>query len=221
MSEATLSRVGASAGVLSVILTFAGFALHGGLPDSTTAEAVRSYVERIDRHQAGIGNYVELLGYLLFLVFAAFLYAVARVQTSGRLNWLPIVALVSASAYVAVSAAAIAAQQMIVEWGKVGADPKNVLGVYILDENAFTLSFELAALFLAAVGLSVLPRQGMLRLTGMTALAVAAILFLCGLIGTAYIDSGISQAGFLLLVLWTLLAAAYFLIRPPLPTESA
>ena len=214
MREAVFPRAGAAAGVLSVILTFAGFGLHGGLPDSTSAAAVRSYVEHVSARQAGIGNYLELLGYVLFLVFAAFLYAVARVKSSARLNWLPILALVSATAYVALSAAAIAAQQVIVEWARAGADPKTVLGVYILDDEAFTLSFELAALFLAALGLAVLPWQGMLRLIGIAALAVAAIVFLSGLIGTASIDSGISQLAFVLFVLWTLASAIYLLIRP-------
>jgi hypothetical protein len=215
VSEPVLSRVGAAAGVLTVILTFVGFGLHGGLPDSATAGAVRSYVDHISASQAGIGNYLELLGYVFFLVFAAFLYVVARAQNPDQLNWLAVLALVAATAYVALSAASIAGQQVMVEWAKAGTDQRTVLGIYILDVEAFTLSFELAALFLAGIGLALLSTRGMLRLLGLAALVVAAIVFLSGLIGAASISSGINQLGFLLFILWTLIAGIYLLIRPP------
>jgi hypothetical protein len=38
--------------------------------------------------------------------------------------------------------------------------------------------------------------------------------FISGLIGTAVLESGISQVGFLLFVLWTLVASTYLLVRP-------
>jgi hypothetical protein len=201
--------------VLTVILTFVGFGLHGGLPDSATAGAVRSYVDHISANQAGIGNYLELVGYVFFLAFAAFLYVVARAPNPDQPNWLAVLALVAATAYVALSAAAIAGQQAMVEWAKAGTDQRAVLGIYILDVEAFTLSFELAALFLAGIGLPLLSMRGMLRFFGLAALVVAAIVFFSGLIGAASISSGINQLGFLLFMLWTLIAGVYLLIRPP------
>ena len=215
MREAVFPRAGAAAGVLSVILTFAGFSLHGGLPDSTSAAAVRSYVEHASSAQTGIGNYLELLGYVLFLVFAAFLCSVAGAGTADRMNWLAVVALAGATAYVTLSGVGIAAQQAMVEWAKAGAEPGTVLGVYILDVEAFTLSFELAALFLAAVGLALLNARGTLRLVALAALVVAAVVVLSGLVGAASIDNPLPQAGFLIFALWTLVAGAYLLIRPP------
>ena len=215
MSQRTLSRLGARAGLLSVVLTFVGFGVHGGLPSASTADAVRSYVDGVSAAQTGIGNYIELLGYLFFLAFASFLYAVVRAANPDRLNWIPALGLVAAVAYVAVSAVAVAGQQMIVEWTKAGADAKTVLGAYILDEDSFTLSFELAALFLAAVGVALLNAERLLRLIGVAAIVVAAALFASGMIGTASIESGITQIGFLLFVLWTLVAGVYLLFRPP------
>ena len=215
MSERSLSRIGASAGILSVVVTFVGFGVHGGLPSAATADAVRSYVIGVNAGQTGIGNYIELLGYVLFLVFATYLYAVARAVNPDRLNWLTVLGLAGAGAYVAVSAVAIAGQQVMVEWAKAGADAKTALGIYILDADAFTLSFELAALFLAAVGGALLNAGRQLRLIGLTAIVIAAIVFASGLIGTASIENGITQVGFMLFVLWTLLAGIYLLIRPP------
>ena len=204
-----------------MVVTFVGFGVHGGLPSAATADAVRSYVIGVNAGQTGIGNYIELLGYVLFLVFATYLYAVARAVNPDRLNWLTVLGLAGAGAYVAVSAVAIAGQQVMVEWAKAGADAKTVLGIYILDADAFTLSFELAALFLAAVGGALLNAGRQLRLIGLTAIVIAAIVFASGLIGTASIENGITQVGFMLFVLWTLLAGIYLLIRPPLTGRAA
>ena len=95
-----------------------------------------------------------------------------------------------------------------------------MLGAYILDVEAFTLSFELAALFLAAIGLSLLPARGALRLVALAALVVAAAVFLSGLVGSVAIESPLPQAGFLLFALWTLAAGAYLFARP-LPRRPA
>ena len=220
MPARRLSRVGASAGILSVVVIFVGFGVHGGLPSAATADAVRNYVDAVSPSQTGIGNYIELLGYLFFLVFATFLCTVARAANPDRLNWLGVVGLVAAGAYVAVSAVAIAGQQVIVEWAKAGADLKTVLGVFILADEAFTLSFELAALFLAAVGVALLKAGRQLRLIGIAAMVLAVIVFVSGLIGTMSIENGISQVGFLLFILWTLAAGMYLLIRPPVPGQA-
>jgi len=216
MRTRSLSRIGASSGIFSVLMTFVGFAVHGGLPSAATADAVRSYVDGVSSSQTGIGNYIELLGYVLFLVFAAFLYAVACAANPDRRNWLALV-LAAAGAYVAVSTVAIAGQQVMVEWSKAGADSKTVLGIFILDDDAFTLSFELAALFLAALGAAFLHAGRALSLIGVAAIVIAVIVFVSGLIGTASIENGISQVGFILFILWTLAASIYLLIRPPLP----
>ena len=216
MRTRSLSRIGASSGIFSVLMTFVGFAVHGGLPSAATADAVRSYVDGVSSSQTGIGNYIELLGYVLFLVFAAFLYAVACAANPDRRNWLALV-LAAAGAYVAVSTVAIAGQQVMVEWSKAGADSKTVLGIFILDDDAFTLSFELAALFLAALGVAFLNAGRALSLMGVAAIVIAVIVFVSGLIGTASIENGVSQVGFIVFILWTFTASIYLLIRPPLP----
>jgi hypothetical protein len=215
MPSRSLSRIGAATGIFSVVVTFVGFGLHGGLPSAATADAVHSYVDGVSASQTGIGNYIELLGYILFLVFATFLYAFARAANTDRLNWLAALGLMAAGAYVAVSAVAIAGQQAMVEWTKAGVDSKTVLGILILDDDAFTLSFELAALFLLAVGTALLNSGPKPRLMGIAAIVIAVIVFVSGLIGTASIESGISQIGFLLFALWTLVVGIYLLIRPP------
>jgi hypothetical protein len=213
----TLSRIGAAAGILSVVLTFVGYGVHGGGPDSSTADAVRTYVDGASASRSGFGNYLELLGSVVFLVFASFLYSVIRAANPDRLNWLPALGLSAAAAYVGVVTVAAAGQQMLVEWGKAGADAKTVLGGYILVEDTFTLSFELAALFLVAVGSGLFNSGRWLRIIGIGAILIAAFVFASGLIGTVSIESNIPQLGFMLFDVWTIVVAVYLLIWPPLP----
>jgi len=214
MTSHTLSRLGALAGVLSVVVTFVGFGVHGGLPSDTTPGAIRAYVGAVSPGQAGLGNFLELLGYVLFLVFAAFLYALARATTADRLDWLPVLGFVAATAYVAVSATLIGTQLAIVDWAKAGGDPGSVAGMYALDSAAFPLSFELAALFLAATGAALL-RAGRWRLLAAASCAVGAIVLVSGLIGSMSPTNNLAQVGFLIFVVWQLAAGVYFLARPP------
>src|SRR5438309_9602203 len=87
MTESGISRIGAATGVVSVVVTFVGFGVHGALPTDTTAAAVETYVKSVSASQAGIGNYLELLGYLLVLAFAAYIYAVGRAGGTNSLHW--------------------------------------------------------------------------------------------------------------------------------------
>ena len=109
----------------------------------------------------------------------------------------------------------------MVNWAKAGADPKTVLGAYILDSAAFTLSFEIAALFLLAVGIVLLSRRVGLRLIGASGMLVGLVLFVTGLISTASIQSSISQIGYMVFSLWTVVAGIYLLIRPASITRAA
>src|SRR5712691_5407355 len=101
MSESTVSRLGAATGVASVVVTFIGFGVHGSLPTDITADAVETYVKGVSAGQAGIGNYLELLGYLLFLAFATYLYVVGRANGANSLHWMNVLGLAAATTYIA------------------------------------------------------------------------------------------------------------------------
>jgi hypothetical protein len=214
MSERALSRIGAVCGAVSFVVTFVGFGVHGGLPSAPTAAAIKSYIGGVSAGQTGLGNYLELLGYLLFLAFATYLYAVARAAGADRFHWLNVLGFAAAITYVAVSALAIAAQQVIVESGKAGVDANTVLGFYILDNDVFTMSFEIAAMFAIAVGFVLLTGGFALRAIGGAAILAGAALFITGLVGTISIQSSISQVGLLLFELWVVAASIFLVIRP-------
>jgi hypothetical protein len=137
------------------------------------------------------------------------------------LHWLNVLGLAAAVTYIAVSAFAIAGQVLMVNWAKAGTDPKTVLGAYILDSAAFTLSFEIAALFLLAVGIVLWSRRVGLRLIGASGMLVGLVLFVTGLISTASIQSSISQIGYMVFSLWTVVVGIYLVIRPASITRAA
>lgn len=215
-----LSRIGAASGVISFVITFVGFGVHGGLPSDATPGAIESYVNRVSAAQAGIGNYLELLGYVLFLVFATYLYAVARAIGADRHLWINVLALAAATIYVAVSAIAIVGQQVIVESSKAGIDTKTGLDFYILDSVAFTMSFEILAMFAVALGFILAIGAMPMRAIGVGAIVVGLILLITGLIGTVSTLTSIAQVGLLLFELWVVVVSVYLVVRPALISRS-
>jgi len=146
---------------------------------------------------------------------------VARAVGAERLHWLNVLAVTAATTYVAVSAVAIAAQQVMVESSQAGIDAKTLLNVYILDSEAFTMSFEILALFAIAIGAVIVAGALAMRVIGGGAILVGAVLFVTGLIGTISILSSIAQIGLLLFELWMVAASIFFMIRPPLISRVA
>src|SRR2546423_14986238 len=124
MTESAISRIGAATGVASVVVTFIGFGVHGALPTDTTAAADQTYVNGVSESQAGIGNYLQLLGYLLFLAFAAYLYAVGRAGGANSLHLVNALGLAAAITKIAASAFPIPGQKLMVHWAKASPGPK-------------------------------------------------------------------------------------------------
>ena len=83
-----------------------------------------------------------------------------------------------------------------------------------MDNDAFTMSFEIAAMFAIAVGFVLLTGGFGLRAIGGAALLAGVALFVTGLVGTISIQSSISQVGLLLFELWVVAASVFLLIRP-------
>lgn len=196
------------------MITFVGFGVHGGLPSGTTPAAIESYVNGVSAAQTGVGNYLELLGYVLFLAFATYLYVVARATGADLFHWINVLSFAAATTYVAVSAIAIAGQQVIVESSKAGIDPKIALDFYILDSVAFTMSFEILAMFAIALGFILTIGALPLRAIGVGAIVAGVILLITGLIGTVSIRTSVAQVGLLLFELWVVVVSVYFVVKP-------
>jgi hypothetical protein len=79
----TRTRAAAALGLLSMIVFFVGFFIHGYPAMGATGKEIVHWATTTDERQFAIGIYVEALGTLLFLLFAAWLRSVARVPTEA------------------------------------------------------------------------------------------------------------------------------------------
>ena len=119
------------------------------------------------------------------------------------------------------SAVGIATQQVIAESSSLGIDTKTALSFYVLDSEAFTMSFQILAIFAVVIGFLLLTGGAALRAIGAGAILTGLVLLVTGLVGTISILSDIGQVGLLLFELWVVVASVYFLIRPLRITRAA
>lgn len=71
MSNATRIRVAAALGLFSIILSLAGLVLHGYPAMGASGKEIVEWATTTNQQQFGIGIYIEALGTLSFLPFAA------------------------------------------------------------------------------------------------------------------------------------------------------
>lgn len=87
MSTAARNRLAGVFGMISVIGTFAGLAIHGYPDIGANGRQIARWAITTSQHQFAIGIYVEALAIFLFLGFAASPWSVVR-AADGDLEWL-------------------------------------------------------------------------------------------------------------------------------------
>src|SRR5215211_4590048 len=78
MSYVSRTRVATALGLLSIILSVVGVTIHGYPAMDASGKEIVDWATTTSQQQFTIGIYVEALGTLLFLPFAAWLYTVAQ-----------------------------------------------------------------------------------------------------------------------------------------------
>ena len=148
MSEGSRSRAAALSGLLYVVLVFVGSAVVAGTRgagrhslDASAAE-VDEYLAGADHARVWLGEYIGVLGFLLFLPFSA--YLVARVAPAG---WPRTVAHAAGSLYVGLSLAGIAALAPALN-----REGEAAAGFLDLRTTLIALAFVALAVWLVAVG---------------------------------------------------------------------
>src|ERR671933_657579 len=87
VSDLTRTRAAAAAGLLSIVLSVLGFIIHGYPDVGASGRQLAHWATATNQQQFAIGLYVEALGALLLLPFAAWLWSVAR-GAEGGTGWL-------------------------------------------------------------------------------------------------------------------------------------
>jgi hypothetical protein len=217
MTTHTWTRVAAGSGLLHVIVVLIGVAIHQGSPDvGASAHDVATYVVGVSSTQAWIGNYVEGVGYLLFLLFATFLYS-AFPRTAPSWKWFSVTALAAAIMYVTMSVGpGIALQEATVQWGKRGVSPQVVAALSDMADDVFFLSFIPVALFLGAVAVLAWWTNVLPRWLGMFAAGTAVLVLIAGALANLSATHGAAMLAFLVFSLWIVVTSITLLVRPGL-----
>src|SRR5437763_977816 len=71
----TWTRPAAAVGVAGIVVSTIGYILHGDLPMGKSGAEIVKWATTTKQSTFTVGIYVEIVGYLLFLLFAAWLWA--------------------------------------------------------------------------------------------------------------------------------------------------
>lgn len=222
MSERTWYRLGAASGLLFVVLQFAGFGIGGAArgferitltsSDAALAEAIREPVPSA----VWVGGYVEVLAYLVFVVFAA--WVAAALRASGRApDWAPLTILAAGLLVVATSFIGYATEAAAYYRADREAEPAVARALLDTGSFAYALAWGGLALFVAASAGAGLRTRAFPRWLSLPSLLLAAAF----LVSLALPTSAVGEVADLLLWIWIVAASVVLYRRGPLPIEAA
>ncbi len=199
----TWARGGAATGVLSIVVATIGFVLHGNPPLGKSGPAIVTWATGVDQTRFTTGIYVELLGYLLFLVFAAWLWSVLR-RPGDEAAWLSTAALVGATLSMGLSAIADGLWVALLAGVHQGTPPPTLALLREAAEQTFDISFLFGGLFTVLIGVVIIRTRRLPMWSGVTAL----------ILGVGTLVPPIALAASLIWELWILVVSIYLLVRP-------
>jgi hypothetical protein len=202
------TRVGAAVGVLSIIVSTIGFFLHGNPPLGKSGAAIVTWAAGVDQSRFAVGIYVELLGYLLFLAFAAWIWWVARPAAPGS-TWLGVGALLAAAVFIAISATSDGLWLALLDGARGGISPATLTLMRSGAEHVFAVSFLFGGLFSLLIGAAMLTGQRLARWMGISSVVL----------GVAVLIPPIALIASLLWELWVVAVSLALLIRPDAATR--
>lgn len=195
------ARIAAALGLLSVVLIFAGFVVHGYPDIGASGSQVAHWAVATDPRQFAIGVYIEQIGWLLFLAFAAWLWSVLR-EAGGGAGWLATAGFSAAVLYSAPIGNGV--WWAVLDAGRRGTSPQTLVVVRDVAQHLFDLSLLLPAMFLLLTGAALLQTRVLPRPLGAAAVLIGA--------GSLIPPIGNGIAG-LCLFLWIVVVSLYVLVR--------
>ncbi len=203
MSGRQLGRIGAATGILHVVLGLTGFLIHGYPEIGASPQQLSAWASStsLARFQAGV--YVEALGFLLLIPFAAWLYSLLRGGDRAT-SWILTTGFAAAVAFVAVTVPINQVWQAMLQGGKQGLDPQMLAVVRDIAQLTFEVSFVFLGLFMLATGVLLLQT----RMLGVWAGGSAVLIGIAALVPPA------AQLSSLIFWVWVLTISIYLLVRP-------
>jgi hypothetical protein len=171
-------RLVALTGLAYVILVFVGSAVVGGTSGAgrhsldATNEEVSEYVAGADVTRVWIGEFMAVVGYALFVLFAAHVWSIVRREVAR--DWRETSALGSAFVYVALALMGTACLAAVLN--RTG-DPVDAARFLDVRTVLFTIAFLFFATWLIATGLAALRSRALPTWLAGAAVAVGALQF--------------------------------------------
>jgi hypothetical protein len=206
MRDAVWNRVGPAAGLLFFPLIMVGFSIHG-YPDIAPTDAqLAKWLAGVDQNAFKLGVYIEALGTVLFLPFAAWLFG--RLRHDGRDSW-PAVAMLAAGAGWAVITLPVNESWVgLVNRAGKGLDIGTAQTIVSINQAWFEMTGILFGLTLIAAGLAIIRGTSMSRLAGWAAVVVGL-----GVVASVPLGAASTPAQ-ILGFLWFLAVGGYYTFRP-------
>lgn len=207
MKEAIWSRVGPATGLLFVLVLHIGFFIHGHPAVRPTDTQLSSWLASVDVNRYGLGVYIEALGTLLFIPFAAWLYRHLRRDGTGP-SWPAVAMLASATGWVILTLPIEQAFVALLNQSGKGLDIRVAQTVVSLSQGWYDTTAIVLGLTLVAAGMSILQGGAVARWAGWAAIVIGLAEMVSAPFGTDSTPAG------LLPYFWILAVAGYYTFRP-------
>jgi hypothetical protein len=201
------ARLAGAFGLVSVVVSFIGFSLHGYPVVGASGKEIQHWALTTNQQQFAIGIYIEAIGTLLFLPFAAWLWSVGR-DAEGGSRWISTTAFAAAVLYVG-SIIDNGVWWAVFDAARRGTNPATLTAMQDIAQHIFDTSLLFVGLFFVTIGYVLFRTRALPRW-------VAAVTALCGIV--LFVPP--FQIGGLLEWVWPALLGVYLLIRPHTGTHA-
>ncbi len=207
MREAIWSRLGPATGLLFFPLLMLGFSIHG-YPDIRPSDAqLANWLASVDVSKFTFGVYIEALGTVLFIPFAAWLYG--HLRQGNKDGSRPAVAMLAAgTGWIILTLPINEAWVGLVDQARKGLDIHVAQTVVAINQASFDITGIMFGLMLIAAGVSIIRSRAMSQWAGWAAVAIGVAMVATVPVGAA------STPAQLLGYLWILVVGGYYTVRP-------
>jgi hypothetical protein len=207
MKEAIWSRVGPAAGLLFFPVLMLGFSIHGYPDIKPTDTQLAKWLASVDISTFKLGVYIEALGTVLLIPFAAWFCAHLR-NGARDASWPALAMLATAAGWVILTLPINESWVGLVEQGRKGLDIRIAQTVVSINQAWFEVTGILFGLMLMAAGIAMVRGGAMSPWVAYAAIILGVGSIVAVPFGAA--STPVQLLGFL----WPLAVAGYFTIRP-------
>ena len=183
-----------------------GFSIHGYPDIAPTNTQLAKWLAGIDLNTFKLGVYIEALGTVLFIPFAAWLFG--RLKRDGRDSWPTVAMLAAGAGWATVTLPINESWVGLVDRARKGLDIGTAQTLVSINQAWFEMTGILFGLALIAAGVAIVCGGAMSRWAGWAAVAIGV-----GVVASVPLGAASTPAQ-ILAFLWFLVVGGYCTLRP-------